>query len=79
MNSPLEELDSPGAGELQLFHEGAGAAQHADSGLQHLAQGWTRVGQALQIHTVPQRLIKPGGKNSIHQDARKPLSQKSET
>lgn len=52
-------LDSPGARKVQLLHEGARAAQHADAGLQHLLQSWTRVGQPLQIHAVPQRLIQP--------------------
>lgn len=53
-------LDSPCACEVQLFHEGARAAQPADSSLQHLLQGLIYVGQPLQIHTAPQSLIKPG-------------------
>lgn len=52
-------LDSPCSCEVQLFHKGARAAQPADSGLQHLLQSWTHVGQTFQIHAVPQRLIKP--------------------
>ena len=56
----LHLLDSPGAGEVLLLHEGARAAQPADAGVQHLLQSRARVGQTLQIHAVPQGLVEPG-------------------
>lgn len=46
-------LDSPRVSEMQLFHEGARAAQPLDSSLQNLPQSWIHVGQPLQIHTAP--------------------------
>lgn len=53
-------LDSPRVSETQLFHEGARAAQPLDSSLQNLLQSWVHVGQPLQIHTAPQRLVQSG-------------------
>lgn len=53
-------LDSPRISETQLFHEGARAAQPLDSSLQNLLQSWVHVGQPLQIHTAPQRLVQSG-------------------
>lgn len=50
---------SPCASEAQLFQEGARAAQSADASPQHVLQSQICVGQPLQIHTVPQRVIKP--------------------
>lgn len=56
---------SPCTDESLLFDEGAGAAEPADRHLQDLLQGLVHVSQALQVHTVPQRVIQPGRTHSL--------------
>lgn len=56
----MSVLLSPCADKTLLFYVGAGAADSADPRLQDLLQGVVHVSQALQVHTVPQRVIQPG-------------------